>query len=220
MNSKTKRPVRIGVVDYGMGNLHSVAKALSSQGGRVTVSDDRSRLKSSDLLVLPGVGSFGAAMRNLSRKGLDDFIHAWIEDKKSYLGICLGLQLLFERSEEDPGVPGLGVLKGRVFKFRSADFKKGGYCVPHMGWNTVVGSKKRNGIFKGIAATDSFYFVHTFYPAPKEEKVVCTKTVYGKPFCSSVQTERLFASQFHPEKSGNVGLTLLSNIIRELASES
>lgn len=204
----------IGVVDYGMGNLHSVSKALALQNRRVIVTDSRTKLKGCELLVLPGVGSFGAAMTNLARKRLDDFLRGWIEGERPYLGICLGLQLLFEESEEDPGVPGLGALAGRVVSFRPADFRGGGsFQIPHMGWNNAV---RTNGVgsqlFGGLKDTDYFYFVHSFYPAPKKAGLVATKTSYGKDFCSSVARRGLFACQFHPEKSGKVGLKLLKNV--------
>lgn len=210
--------VTIGVVDYGMGNLHSVEKALALGGARVNVTDNRAKLSGSDILVLPGVGSFGAAMENLGRKKLDDFIRHWIDDEKPYLGICLGLQLLFESSEEDPGVSGLGAIQGRVIRFQKKDFKKETYTIPHMGWNTANVSTKDTSIFKGISERDSFYFVHTYFPKPKEGGVIATKTTYGKEFCSSVATRNIFASQFHPEKSGPVGLRLLSNVIKRMAA--
>ncbi len=212
------KTVTIGVVDYGMGNLHSVEKALALGGARVNVTDNRAKLKASDVLVLPGVGSFGAAMKNLGRKKLDDFIRHWIDDKKPYLGICLGLQLLFESSEEDRGVPGLGAIKGRVIRFQKKDFKKETYTIPHMGWNTANVETKDKFLFQGISVQDSFYFVHTYFPNPSDNAVVATKTTYGKEFCSSVATPNIFASQFHPEKSGPVGLRLLSNVIKRMAA--
>lgn len=212
------KAVTIGVVDYGMGNLHSVEKALALGGARVNVTDNRAKLRSSDVLVLPGVGSFGAAMKNLGRKKLDDFIRHWIDDEKPYLGICLGLQLLFESSEEDRRVPGLGAIKGRVTRFHKKDFKKEPYTIPHMGWNTTNVETKDKSLFQGISAQDSFYFVHTYFPKPLDNAVVATTTRYGKEFCSSVATGNIFASQFHPEKSGPVGLRLLSNVIKRMAA--
>jgi imidazole glycerol-phosphate synthase subunit HisH len=205
--------ISVGVIDYGMGNLHSVAKALALQGASVTVTDDRRKLNSSDLLVLPGVGAFGAAMTTLAKKKLDDFVRTWISDEKPYLGICLGFQLLFDSSEESPGQEGLGALPGRVVRFQKKDFSAKNYKVPHMGWNTARrGLNAGKTHFKGINAEDYFYFVHTFFPVPRDKEVICTTTTYGKPFCSSVTRRGLFASQFHPEKSGRVGLTLLKNI--------
>lgn len=228
------KDIVIGVVDYGMGNLHSVEKALSLQGARVNVTETPSKLKQSDILVLPGVGSFGAAMKNLQKKNLDKFIREWLASGKPYMGICLGLQLLFESSEEDRGVPGLGALAGKVVRFQKKDFKKETYTIPHMGWNSAVpchpersnGSRKsrsfglspQDDIFKGISSKDSFYFVHTYYPQPNDKSVIATSTQYGKAFCSSVATKNIFACQFHPEKSGPVGLRLLSNVIKRMAA--
>lgn len=199
--------VNVGVLDYGMGNLHSVAKALQSQGARVTVSSAASELKGADLLVMPGVGAFGAAMQTLSQKNLDGFVREWINDDRPYLGICLGLQLLFESSEESPGVAGLGVLPGKVVKFR------GSMHIPHMGWNTVKATSAVAPYFKGLRADDRFYFVHSYFPAPGKKSDVATTTTYGKPFCSAVARGNLFATQYHPEKSGEVGLRLLKNIL-------
>jgi imidazole glycerol-phosphate synthase subunit HisH len=207
--------LKIGVIDYGMGNLHSVQKALVVASQRdVVVTDSASRLKSCDVAVLPGVGSFGAAMQNLRKKGLDDALRRWIGEGKPYLGICLGLQLLFDESEEDPGVKGLGVLPGRVIKFRSKDFRKGAFQIPHMGWNTVERTRKGGPFLtEGLSASDRFYFVHSYYPVPKDKDVIFTTTTYGKPFCSSVLAGRTVATQFHLEKSGDVGLQLLHNVL-------
>jgi imidazole glycerol phosphate synthase glutamine amidotransferase subunit len=198
----------VGVVDYGMGNLHSVTKAFAAQGARVTVSSSPEELKSSELLVLPGVGSFGAAMNTLAEKNLDGFLRDWLLDDRPYLGICLGFQLLFESSEESPGVPGLGVFPGHVVKFNVGKRR-----VPHMGWNSIERKKSNTPYFKGIKADDPFYFVHSYYPAPADKKDILTMTDYGKPFCSSVARGRIFASQFHPEKSGEVGQRLLHNVL-------
>jgi len=207
--------VSVGIIDYGMGNLHSVAKALALSGARVTVSNSARRLKQSQLLVLPGVGAFGAAMKTLAKKRLDDLVVEWIANDKPYLGICLGFQLLFERSQESKRIKGLGIFKGSVVRFKRKDLKKGFDQIPHMGWNTVERSKSNKTLFKGINKKERFYFVHTFYPEPTDKEIVFTQTKYGKKFCSSISRGNLFASQFHPEKSGNVGLHLLKNIVTE-----
>lgn len=207
----------IGLVDYGMGNLHSVSKALALQNVRVLVSDDARRLDKCSAIVVPGVGSFGAAMRNLKAKKLASFLKGWVNDGRPYLGICLGLQLLFERSEEDASEKGLGVLPGRVLKFRPSDFTGKDWQIPHMGWNEASqksGSDRR--YFNGLKPSDRFYFVHSYYAAPADKNVICTTTRYGKNFCSSVQTGSLFASQFHLEKSGDKGLRLLKNAVQLL----
>lgn len=202
--------LNIGVLDYGMGNLHSVAKALQGQGAQVTVSSSAPELDRADLLVMPGVGSFGAAMQTLVQKKMDGFVRKWIQNDRPYLGICLGLQLLFESSEESPDVPGLGVLPGKVVKFR------GSMRIPHMGWNNVKPSTDAAPFFKGIKAADRFYFVHSYFPAPAKKSDIAGVTEYGKGFCSAAQRGNLFATQFHPEKSGEVGQTLLKNVFKHV----
>ncbi len=206
--------LKVGIIDYGMGNLHSVAKAVALQGGRVSVSSNKAELRGSDLLVLPGVGAFGAAMKNLAKSGLDDFAVRWIEEGRPYLGICLGFQLLFERSDESRGSRGLGVFKGNVSMFRGKEFAPGKLQVPHMGWNSVAIKNSEAAVrFKGVES-DLFYFVHSFFPEPEDASLVGTMTSYGKPFCSSISTSNVFASQFHPEKSGTAGLKLLKKILK------
>ncbi len=199
-----------------MGNLHSVAKALATTGARVRVSDSKTILKSNDLLVLPGVGSFGPAMVSLAKKRLDDFVRSWITSERPFLGICLGLQLLFENSEESPKTPGLGVMKGKVVRFRPKDFKKEPYRTPHMGWNNLKVSGAYASYFDKIKPQEAFYFVHTYFPTPKDKDDILTETVYGKPFCSAVARKNLVATQFHPEKSGTMGLRLLKNIVGKI----
>lgn len=206
--------LQIGLIDYGMGNLHSVSKALSLQGDRVLISDSVKRLRGSDYLVLPGVGAFGAAMLALAKKKLDDLIFGWISDRKPYLGICLGFQLLFSRSDESPGVEGLGYFKGRVVSFKKSDFNGKPFNIPHMGWNSVVlRNSAALGVFKGVKPSDTLYFVHSYFPEPVDPSIIGSETKYGRSFCSSVATASLFASQFHPEKSGQVGLKLIHNIL-------
>jgi glutamine amidotransferase len=165
------------------------------------------------------VGAFGAAMQNLRKKGLVQFIRNWCKADKPYLGICLGFQLLFDRSEEDPGIEGLKILEGPVVSFKKKDFGGRRYNIPHMGWNTLSRRQSMDSLFQSIKRDSAFYFVHTFFPEPKDKTVVCTETNYGRTFCSSVAKGNLFASQFHPEKSGKVGLSLLKNVIKR-ASQS
>lgn len=200
---QSKKP-RVGVVDYGMGNLRSVAKSLEAAGARVVVSDEAGVLSKSDLLVVPGVGAFGEAMAALRREKLDGFIKRWVKDGRPYLGICLGLQLLFERSDEAPGVKGLGLLRGAVKKFHP---RRRALKVPHMGWNDV---QWRHGAWPKA----SFYFVHSFYPAPQDDAVVLARTPYDGPFCSAVSQGNLLATQFHPEKSGVTGVRFLKKVLR------
>jgi glutamine amidotransferase len=156
-------------------------------------------------------------MTNLGKNGLDDFARAWIDDGKPFLGVCLGLQLLFENSEESRGVPGLGVFKGRVRAFRPKDFRSKDFRIPHMGWNTldVVQSQKF-----GIKKSDSFYFVHTYFPEPEDSSVVLATTRYGRSFCSAAAKANVVATQFHPEKSGDVGLRLLKNVVTRWSRSS
>lgn len=212
--------IRAGVLDYGMGNLRSVAKALEAVGADVVVSDDRRRLEKSDLLVLPGQGAFGAAAGVLKRKGLTPFVKEWLQADRPYLGLCLGLQLLFERSEEAPGVKGFGVLPGRVRKFRPRSRR---LKVPHMGWNEArptARSKTAEGMFAGaLSRPDKFYFVHSYYADPEDRSVVWTESDYGGRFCSGVARGRLAAVQFHPEKSGRAGLVLLRGICRRVRED-
>jgi imidazole glycerol phosphate synthase glutamine amidotransferase subunit len=201
----------VGVLDYGMGNLRSVAKALETAGARVTVSDSRRVLSQCDLLALPGQGSFGMAVDVLKKKKLKDFVVDWIHQGKPYLGLCLGLQLLFESSEEAPGKKGLEVLRGRVKKFRP---RNKALKVPHMGWNQAVPKRKADGFSSLLTKPDYFYFVHSFYPEPTDRSTVWLETSYGRPFCSAVAQGRLVATQFHPEKSGEAGLRFLRGVLK------
>lgn len=193
----------IMVVDYGMGNLRSVEKAFESQGARVAVSDSPKALARAGKIVLPGVGAFDHAVTGLKKRKLTDLLKKKIQSGVPYLGLCLGLQLLFERSEEGR-LEGLGLLKGTVRRFRGA------LKIPHMGWNTVH-FKKQSPIFKGLSTDDYFYFVHSFYPKPVDASVIAAETEYGVRFCSSVWKDNIFATQFHPEKSQSSGLRIIQN---------
>jgi glutamine amidotransferase len=195
----------IAIVDYGMGNLRSVTNAFRMLGGDVAVTRKKEVIKESDAIVLPGVGAFGKCIENLKKFELFDLIKGLIMNDKQYLGICLGMQTLFESSEEAPGIEGMGIIKGDVPRF-TGDVK-----VPHMGWNSID-IQRENNIFKGISNGEFFYFVHSYYCRPAED-VTATKTVYGVEFASSVQRGRFFACQFHPEKSQQAGLKLLQNFI-------
>ncbi len=207
----------IAVVDYEMGNLHSVAKAVEKAGGRVQVTSAPETVRRAHAVVLPGVGAFGEAMKRLTLKRLAGPVLDALENQKPFLGICLGLQLLFERSEESPRTQGLGYFKGEVIRFRLAG--RPSLKVPHMGWNTMRrGPAGQTRILEGIRGRSYFYFVHSYYPVPKEVEIVATRTDYGRSFCSSVARGRHFASQFHPEKSGVEGQKLLRNFVREVAA--
>jgi glutamine amidotransferase len=210
------RPL-IAVVDYEMGNLHSVAKALEKAGGHVKVTSVPSEIRHAAGVVLPGVGAFGEAAKRLKSKKLVAPVMDALKRNKPFLGICLGLQLLFEKSEESPGAKGLGFFKGQVIRFRVP--KKSNLKVPHMGWNTMVsGPAAKTPALRGIGQGTYFYFVHSFYPDPREKSIVSTMTSYGRSFCSSVAKGHLFASQFHPEKSGDDGQRILRNFVKEVTA--
>jgi imidazole glycerol-phosphate synthase subunit HisH len=195
----------IAIVDYGMGNLRSVGNAFARLGANAVVTRDADEIRKSTAIVLPGVGAFGRCVENLRRFGLFDVIKEQIGSGKRYLGICLGLQILFESSEEAPGVAGMGVVKGTVARFRE------GLKVPHMGWNSIRVARDST-ILKGMEEGAHLYFVHSFYPVPAED-VVATTTDYGITFVSAIEKDNLFACQFHPEKSQAMGLHLLSNFV-------
>ena len=196
----------IVVVDYGMGNLRSVSKALEKVGLDVKVSSDPKDVREANAIVVPGVGAFGDAIHNLQRFGLLEEIIKSIEKGKPYLGICLGLQILFEYGYEFGEHEGLGVLKGKVIRFP----EKEGYKVPHMGWNQLW-LKKTEGLFSDIKEGEFFYFVHSFYVVPEESEVIASITDYSVDFCSAIQKDNVWAVQFHPEKSQKAGLKLLEN---------
>jgi imidazole glycerol-phosphate synthase subunit HisH len=196
----------ISIVDYGMGNLRSVKKAFESLGFSATLTRDKEEILNSSGLVLPGVGAFGDCMRNLEEYDLVEPIKRFIKNGKPFLGICLGLQLLFEESEESPNVRGLGILRGDVVRFLSNK----GLKVPHMGWNQLE-IRQKLSMLESIPQESWFYFVHSYFPVPKDESVIAGQTQYGIEFTSAVQKENIFACQFHPEKSSATGLRLLEN---------
>ena len=196
----------ITIIDYGMGNLRSVQKGFEKVGRRAVVSGDPSEVADATKLVLPGVGAFEDAMAELQRRRLVTPILRAIDAGKPFLGICLGLQLLFDVSHEHGRHRGLGVLAGQVVRFRLPSE----YSVPHMGWNQIS-MVHRPPILEGIREQTYFYFVHSYYVAPDDRRVVATETDYGGPFCSMVWRDNLFATQFHPEKSQADGLRILKN---------
>jgi len=196
----------IAIIDYGMGNLRSVQKAFERTGHAATITNDGAVLADATRLVLPGVGAFRDAIAALESRGLVAPIQAAIAGGKPFLGICLGLQLLFDRSFEDGEYRGLGVIPGDVVRFELPHE----YKVPHMGWNQVR-FRRRPPIFAGVDEGAYFYFVHSYYVVPRDESIVATETDYARPFCSSIWRENLFATQFHPEKSQTTGLRVLKN---------
>lgn len=200
----------IGVIDYGMGNLRSVGKAVERMGGSVYVGSEPKKLRRADKLILPGVGAFGDAMRELKQRNLIPVIWEAIEKRKPFLGVCLGLQLLFERSEESPGVKGLGVWKGVVKRFR---LKKGSdFKIPQMGWNQVKWTKP-SAVTRGIKSESYFYFVHSYFAEPNDRSLIIGNTDYSVWFPSVLANGTTYAVQFHPEKSQSAGLLTLKNFI-------
>jgi glutamine amidotransferase len=199
----------IAIVDYGMGNLRSVQKGFERVGFQAEVTREVSKIASARGVVLPGVGAFQACMENLRRFELIEPIRRVVREEKPFLGICLGFQLLFAESEEFGLQKGLDLFPGRVVGFHAGN----GLKVPHMGWNRI--EKKRDTPFlDGLSSGDYVYFVHSFYVVPEDSSLVATTTEYGSPFVSSIATERLFACQFHPEKSQELGLRILANFGR------
>jgi len=200
--------LRIAVVDYGMGNLRSVSKALEhvAPGAEVLATADPAAIRSAQRVVVPGQGAMPDCMRQLAASGAREAV---IEaaGAKPFLGICIGLQMLFERGEEGD-TRGLGLLPGNVPRFRVSGLK-----IPHMGWNEVL-QQRRHALWAGIADRSRFYFVHSYFPAPRDEGVTAATCVYGMPFTCAVARDNIFAVQFHPEKSQSAGLQLLSNFVR------
>lgn len=202
----------IAIIDYGMGNLRSVQKGFERVGFEAAVTRDVETITSARGVVLPGVGAFHACMENLTRLGLIEPIHQIVR-KKPFLGICLGFQLLFSESEEFGKQRGLDLFAGKVVGFHpNHDLK-----VPHMGWNRIE-KKKETPFLEGLSSGDYVYFVHSFHVVPEDPSVVATTTEYGAPFVSSIATENLFACQFHPEKSQELGLRILANFGRFVSS--
>ena len=196
----------IAIIDYDAGNLKSVEKALQYLGEECIVTRDKEKLLKADKIILPGVGAFGDAMEKLHKFGLVDVIHKLVKENKPFLGICLGLQHMFESSEEGPGVKGLGLLPGKIVKFP----EKEGFKIPHMGWNSID-VKEGSRLFKGVSNNSYVYFVHSYYLQAENENDVAATTEYITHVHASVEHDNIFACQFHPEKSGDVGLRILKN---------
>lgn len=199
----------IAVIDYGAGNIQSVIKAMNYIGCECVVTSNKDEILACEGAILPGVGSFEDAMNCLRETGSDKAVYEFVNTGKPFLGICLGLQLLFEESEESPGVPGLGLLKGKIS--RIPDLNKT-LKIPHMGWNSLD-IKKHDGLFNGIEGSPYVYFVHSYYLHADDRNVVSSNTEYGTLIDASVSAGNIFATQFHPEKSGDVGLKILKNFV-------
>ena len=196
----------IAIIDYDAGNLKSVEKALVSLGEEVLVSRDSSEILQADKVILPGVGSFGDAMNNLDKFGLVDTIKKVTGIGTPFLGICLGLQLLFKESDETPGAEGLDILPGKILKIPAKD----GFKIPHMGWNSLD-IKPEARLFMGLEGNPYVYFVHSYYLKAADEGIVAATTEYTTHIHASVESGNVFACQFHPEKSSDVGLKILKN---------
>jgi len=203
----------IAIIDYGMGNLRSVQKGLERTGCEAIITRDIGQIHSARGVVLPGVGAFSACMENLGKFGLIEPIREVVQRKKPFLGICLGFQLLFSESEEFGPQKGLDLFSGKVVGFRADKNLK----VPHMGWNRIE-KKNQSPFLEGLSSGDYVYFVHSFYVVPDDNSIIATTTDYGESFVSSIATETLFACQFHPEKSQELGLRILANFGRYVAA--
>ena len=199
----------IALLDYGAGNVRSVQKALTAAGGDVQLVPNPETVAQADAVVLPGVGAFDDCINAMQRQELFEAARAFVSTGKPFLGICIGYQALFEKSEEfNSCAAGLGIFEGSVVRFPDAEVK-----VPQIGWNEVQFTKPNCPILQDIESGSHFYFVHSYYPQPKDESIVATRTEYGVDFASAAWRDNVFATQFHPEKSQKVGLQLLTNFV-------
>lgn len=203
------RFIMIAIIDYGAGNIQSVYKALKFIGADCKVTDNKDEILNADGAILPGVGSFGDAMDTMTKRGIKDTIIEYTKSGKPFLGICLGLQLLFPESEETPGVKGLDIFKGTITRIPNQNRT---LKIPHMGWNNIS-IKQKDGIFKDIEGEPYVYFVHSFYLKAQDKDIVAATTQYGVEIDAAVQKGNIIATQFHPEKSGEVGLKMLKNFV-------
>ena len=200
----------IALIDYGSGNLRSVSKALEHEGADVRLVDSPEDLQKARAVVLPGVGAFGDCVRNLQERKLWSPINDWLSSGKPFLGICLGYQLLFESSEETPGVRGFGYFRGQVRRFQDEHLK-----IPHMGWNSL--DRNEHMLWRGLPRNPFVFFVHSYYPVPEDDSIVTSRTTYGETFAASVARDNVSAVQFHPEKSQDIGLAILKNFIQSIS---
>jgi len=199
----------IGIVDYGIGNLRSVQKAVQHVGGEAIFVHTPEEIAQVDALILPGVGNFGDCVRSLAKSGMWDAVQSWAKSERPFFGICVGYQMLFDSSEEAPGEKGLGIFSGSVRKFSD----KHGLKIPQIGWNTVTVRQPNATLLSGITSGDYVYFVHSYYAAPKDSSIIALETTYGDTFASAVARGNLLATQFHPEKSQQAGLQMLKNFV-------
>ncbi len=197
----------IAIIDYGAGNLQSVKNALDYLKVKSIITSNANDIIKAKKVIFPGVGSFGDGIRALNETDLIDPIMKVIEDNKPFLGICLGMQVLFEKSEESPGVEGLGIFEGTVKKF------KGDLKIPQIGWNQIK-IQKESRLLEGVKDKSFFYFVHSYYADPEDKEIALAATDYGREFVSAVEKDNIFALQFHPERSGEIGLKILENFCK------
>lgn len=199
----------IGIVDYDIGNLRSVQKAVQHVGGDARFVRTPQEMEAADGLILPGVGAFGDCIRSLRASGMWDAVSAWAKSEKPFFGICVGYQMLFESSEEAPGRPGLGLFEGEVRKFTNTS----GLKIPQIGWNTVEVKQPGAPLLAGIATGDFVYYVHSYYVQPADSSLIALESVYGATFAAAIARDNVIATQFHPEKSQRAGLQLLRNFV-------
>ena len=197
----------IAIIDYGAGNLHSVKNALDFLGAQSVITGNAEEILKADKVILPGVGSFGDALFSLRKNGLDKVVKEVVKNKTPLLGICLGLQMMFEESEESPGVEGLGIFKGKIVKIPDTGLK-----IPHMGWNNITLTKD-SALLGQKNNSPYVYFVHSYYLTTPQQDIVSAYTEYGKTLAIAVEKDNVFATQFHPEKSGDAGMEMLKNFI-------
>jgi len=200
----------ITIIDYGSGNMKSISNGFRRIGVEALVTSDKEKLKQAEVLILPGVGAFGTAMENLQK--YQDIIHQHIQEGKPFLGVCLGLQVLFSESEESPGVKGLDVFPGKVVRFPET-LPLQGLKIPHMGWNDLI-TRRHSPLLEGIDQ-DYMYFVHSYYVQPEDPEIVMATVDYGVEVPAVVAQDNVFATQFHPEKSGVAGLKILKNFLKQ-----
>ena len=202
----------IALIDYGSGNIRSVSKALQREGAEVRLVDSPSGLAEADAVVLPGVGAFGDCVRNIKSRNLWDAMQEWLGSGKPFLGICVGYQLLFDSSEEDANEKGFGFFPGKVRRFSSLGIK-----IPQIGWNSLALTQPQHPLWRGLPENPYVYFVHSYYPVPEDASIITSQTTYGETFAASAARGRVAAVQFHPEKSQEIGLTILRNFVASLS---
>jgi glutamine amidotransferase len=203
----------IALIDYGSGNIRSVINALRHEQADVELISDPARLDDAEAVVLPGVGAFGDCVRGLQSRGLWEPVKAWLDADRPFLGICVGYQMLFESSEESPGVRGFGFFGGRVKKFTTAGLK-----IPQIGWNQLDLVEPRHALWRGLPDRPHVYFVHSFFPEPDEPAIITSRSTYGETFAASAARGQVAAVQFHPEKSQAVGLGILRNFVASVVA--